>query len=218
MSPPRTPIVLAAGLALLAIALGATLAEAPLTVARTSVRDGSFEVLGIYGKGRRVCQTGETLPAGTSTVRALLSAPAIGPRVEIQATAGGRTITDGARQAGWTGESVTIPVDPVKRGAGGATVCLTTGSDNEAIAMMGERASGPARAVSEGKPLAGRVKVEYLRASGGSWLSHAGSIARRMGFGPTGGDGWIALLLLAGMAIAVVLTSWLVLREADGNR
>jgi hypothetical protein len=209
-----TAIALAAGLALLALALLATLAGAPLRVARTSIADEEFEVLGQSGPGKRICQDGETLPAGTTAVRTPISVNAVGPRVDFRASAGGRTIASGSKEAGWSGYDVTIPVRRVGRTIAGATVCFATGSDDEAISFEGAHINRPgAGASSEGRQLTGRLTVEYMRPSSSSWLSHAAAVAHRIGLGNFAGGGWVALPLLACVLALAVLSSWLVLRE-----
>ncbi len=78
----RTSIVLAAGLVLIAVLVGVTLARSRPTLAGTN-RVSADSLLGIAERPAGVCQTGETLPAGTSAIRLSLVS-IVGPRVAMR--------------------------------------------------------------------------------------------------------------------------------------
>jgi predicted membrane protein DUF2142 len=204
------PLALAAGLVLLAAGVALTLSGAPSVVAGTNgagleVRFGRTE-----GPGR-VCQPDETLPRETSAIRLSLEA-AIGPRVTLEAFAGGRLITSGRRGAGWTGGSVTVPVRPLPYRVAHVELCVAIARSRVHVATVGARAR-PASAMrsSEGAVLTGRLRSEYLRAGRASWWSLALGVARRMGLGRTLSGTWIALLVLFGTVAAALLATRLVL-------
>jgi hypothetical protein len=205
-------VALALGGTLLALALALTLAGSPASLAGTNgIREGAE--VARTGRATSACQVGEVLPAGTSAVRLTLAAE-IGPTVAVAASSGGRTITRGARGGGWTGASVTVPVQPVSRTVSGATLCFALGRPLEDVAIFGEKSPG-ANALSgpRGERLPGRIAVEYLRPGRASWLSQLSAIARRMGFGHAWGGAWIAFALLIAMASAVGLLAWVALGE-----
>jgi hypothetical protein len=213
----RTPIALAAGLTLTAAALAVTLSHSPLGIARTSVASAEYQVMGVFAQ-TSICQASETLPQGTSAVRIAMSALTLGPKVYFRATSAAGVLTDGSRQAGWRGGSVTVPVQQVSRTATGARVCIATGPISESVGLSGEQGSGPTMASSGGRRLGGRVKVEYLRPDRGSWWSLLAPVAKRMGFGRVPGGAWAALLVWAGMTSLTVLASWLVVRPDRERR
>ncbi len=209
-------ITVAAALALTAIALGATLSRAPLTIAATNGIQ-SAERLAATNGDARACQAGEALPRGTTAIRLSLET-AIGPPVTVQALAGGHLITHGAYGAGWPGASVTVPVARVSRTTPDATVCFTVGPSYKRVSMFGQHTAPALAAVAGGGPLPGRISIEYLTPGSRSWWSLASSVARHVGFGHAGGGTWIALLAAA-LALAVLaLTSWLLIRELGARR
>jgi len=208
----RVRVALAAGLALMAIAVGATLTDSPPTVAWTDSTPLT-EPLTQTMRSARVCQADEMLPRGTSAVRLSLFA-IFGPRLTVKAYAGGRVLTSGVRDAGWTGEVVTVPVQPVRHGASHVKLCFALGRTSEVIGMIGGPASpGQARAVGDGQQLGGRMRIEYVKPGRRSWWSLAPSVARRMGLGHTAAGTWIVLLLLAVMAAVLAGASWLAVKE-----
>jgi hypothetical protein len=205
-------IALAAGLTLLVAAIGLALLRSPLAVLGTNGIPDAGEVART-GRGTSACQAGEVVPAGTSAVRLTLAAE-IGPSVTVTARSGARAITDGVRGAGWTGASVTVPVQRVSRTTSNAEICFALGHPLEDIAIFGEHAARADALVGpHGEGLPGRMGVEYLRSGGSSWLSLVPTIARRMGVGHAWGGTWIVFALLAAMASSASLLALLALRE-----
>jgi hypothetical protein len=216
----RVKAVLVAGLALVAIAMAIVLSGSPIRVIATDGVTPQF-IVGYIPGYTRTCQGGETIPAGTSAVRFGLDA-AIGPPVTVTVLSAGRLITHGTRGAGWAGGDVTVAVARVRREIAGATVCFAFGHSREVIAAFGEHTGTAVAALSAGRPLRGRVVLEYLAPGGRSWWSSALSVARRIGLGRAPSGTWIVLVLAALMAAAGALASWLIVRElredADGDR
>ncbi|HTU77357.1 MAG TPA: hypothetical protein VMF09_01200 [Solirubrobacteraceae bacterium] len=208
----RVRIALAAGLALLAIALGLTLARSPAVVARKSDTPVTEDRLAVTATSARYCQSEEQLPAGASAIRLSLAADT-GPRVDVSVSSGGRTLTSGTQGAGWTGRVVTVPVRPLARTVGAVTVCASVRPRFEQVLVFGVPAA-PALAARDGRQtLPGRMTIEYLRRGSRSWASLAPSIARRLGLGRTAAGTWNALLAVELLVAIGVLASMLVLKE-----
>ncbi len=184
--------------------------------------------LGASNLRSRICQTKETLPRGTTAIRVWLEA-VIGPRVSIDVLSGTHVITHGARDAGWTAGSVTIPVTHVTRLWTNATVCVNIARSPEQVgAQIAPTASVvaavdrqwlPPQATSRltlpyrQGPLPGRLMVEYLQPGRTSWWSRAISVARRMGLGHAGSGTWLSLLAATLMLTVAIAMSRLILKE-----
>ncbi len=204
----RVRIVLAAGVALTAGMAIVTLSRSPLTLAGTnSVRPESKLARTTQTSYAEGCQTGETLPSDTAAVRLSLFA-VIGPRVTVRILSGSHLLTSGAQAPGWVGSVVTVPIRPLPRGHPRAKLCFKLTSINGPIQVIGQDTPAAAAVVSNGEPLAGRIRVEYLRPGRRSWWSLASSIARHMGFGHAAG-GAFGVVLAAMLAAGVVTVSTL---------
>jgi hypothetical protein len=81
------------------------------------------------------------------------------------------------------------------------------------VELAGNVAPRALAATVNGKPLRGRLRIEYLARGHRSWLSLAKHVARRLGLARTPSGTWIVLPLVAMMAIAVALGGWLLMRE-----
>jgi hypothetical protein len=208
----RVRLALAAGLTLMAIAIGVTLTRSPIVVAGTNSIPDMGE-LASTSSDATACQADELPPGGTSAIRLTLEA-VVGPRLSVTELSGAHVVARGVTGAGWTGAAVTVALRPVARAASRVRVCFGLGSTNGPVVMLG-RPTDPAVAAvtSNGRPLPGRVGVEYLRESRGSWSSIAAAVARRMGLGHAAAGTWVAPLLLAAMASLLAGASWLTVRE-----
>jgi hypothetical protein len=204
-------LALAAGLLLIALAAGATLAHAPLVVARDNSGVTHEELVSTTGPAE-ACQSREALPRETSAIRLGLTA-VLGPRVAVRVLSGSRLLTRGTQAPGWEGASATVPVRPLARAFAPVTVCIRMTLLNGPVAMLGWLTHRATSAVGEGKHLPGRMHMEYLRAGGESWWSMATSTARRLGLGRTAAGTWNALLVMVLAAALIVLSSWLIARE-----
>lgn len=208
----RVGLVLAAGLALLAVAIGVTLSGSPLVIAGASSDRATEKLARTEGHADVVCQPGEVLPRGTSAIRLTLKAVA-GPRVSVGVLSGTRELTSGVAASGWMGAAVTVPVRPIARTTAHVRICFRVSPAPENITIIG-RATPPKMAAvnGSGRPLPGRIGIEYLRPGPRSWWSAAPAVARRMGLGRAPSGTWMVLLPIALMAIAIAGTSWLVVR------
>jgi hypothetical protein len=199
----RTRVALAAGLVLLALAVGVTLTRSPAVVAGSNSVEAAVEFAAIHGHFAG-CQDNEVLPRHTDAIRVSLDS-VLGPRVTLRALAGRRLLTYGERGAGWTAADVTIPVRPVTHTTRGVALCLAFQAEDESVGLTGER-------VPSGKPSGaglGLLKVEYLAPGQRSWWSLASSIVTHMAFGHAWPGAWIVPFLLAMMATVIALVCWL---------
>jgi hypothetical protein len=207
----RIKIVLATGLALVALAVLLVLAHSPATVVASN-GVASATVLGTTTGDARACQAGEALPAHTSAIRLQIEATT-GPRVAVAVFAGTNLITRGTQGTGWYGSVVTVPVAPVGRAFAHTTVCFGLSDLTGLVALSGASTSPAIAATAGGKPLSGRLRIEYLRPSGKSWWSRAGSVIAHMGLGRAASGSWIVLPILLLGAGAIALASWTLVRE-----
>lgn len=202
-------VALAVALVLLAVAIGAVLSRAPLTVAGTNSIPVPAPVALTRGNVSS-CQAG-TLPKGTSAIRVSLSSGA-GPRLRLKVFSGSRLITQGERAAGWGLEgNVVIPVKAVPGAVRNARICTEVGPAAEPVGVLG-RPIGPGSAQQRSFK-AVKLRFEYLRPGPKSWLSLASSISYHMGLGHAASGKWLALLVLAAMIEIVILVSQLAWEE-----
>jgi hypothetical protein len=191
--------VVAAGFALLLVALAVTLLHSAPRSAGSNFVDEHEEVTKLRGPDR-LCQAGETLPADTAALRLLIGTygrPAPALRVVARGR-GGRIVTSGERRTGGPDGHVDIPIRQVDRLTPGLRVCVFAGAGGRTV-LYGS---------------AGQVRFEWLRPGSESWLELFPTIAHRFGLGRWNPLGSlllpaVALLLLAAWAA----TARLVLRE-----
>jgi len=206
----RIRIAVAIGLALVAAAVGVSLARSPLVLAGSDGTPLPTEI-GATSVPATICQGEETVPAGTSVMRvSLLSL--LGPRIKLVARAGGQVVTTGEIGYGWTGSVVMIPVRRVVGAHPHTTICVTLAKRQQLVNMRGANTKF-APAVTEGSQvLPGRMRFDYLRKDDRTWLSLALPTARRIGLAIGGGAGIVAIPLALLLSIAS-LSSWLLVRD-----
>lgn len=158
------------------------------------------------------CQSGETLPPGTSAIRLGLTTD-LGSRVRVEVLSGLRVLASGTHAPGWEGASVTVPLQPLARVFAPVTVCFELTDFNGEVHMLGFPTSRRVAAAGEGKALPGRMHIEYLTVAGQSWWSMASAIVWRLGLGHATSGTLNAWMLLALGATLVALSSWLAIRE-----
>ncbi len=196
-------IALAAGLASIAVAIALSLSHSPLVAVGSNSIQPQAEA-GVIDS----CQSGETLPSGTTAARLWMRAD-IGPSVRVVALSGSRVVTQGSREAGWTGEVVTVPLSRVQRTVANARVCFSLGATAETIVLEG----GPS---NRGAGIA--MRIEYLRPGPSSWWSLAHSVARRLGIARAPAGGWVFLIPLVAMALAAALVARTILAQLGRGR
>ncbi len=205
-------IALAAGMTLLAFAIGLVLAHSPMSVARTDGSPPNEDRIAVTATGATYCQAHELLPQNTSAIELSLSA-FTGPRVRVLVSVDGHPVTGGIRGSGWTGREVTVPVKPLLRAVPEATVCASFRVHDESVTVFGTAAPHALAARDGPHTLPGKMWIAYLRPGTRSWASLAPSIAHRMGLGRAGAGTWIVLLALALLAAVAALASNLVLKQ-----
>lgn len=206
-------VALVAGLSLVAVAIGLTLARSPKSVAATNKPHGQQETA-ISSTRRRTsyCQAGETLPRGTSAIRVSLAA-SIGPRVSLLASAGGHVIISGEQDSGWTGSVLAIPVRTLPHTVTGVTICVSFAPAHETVGLLGEHTRAAIAAREGRRPTQGRMWIEYLRPGTRSWASLVSSVVRNMGFGRAWSGSGIVLVALLLLGAVAILATRLVLTE-----
>ncbi len=209
----RVSIALAAGLALLAVAIGVALLGSPMVVARKNgVPRREYRVTSTAGGAITYCQAGELVPKGVTAIRLALSA-FTGPSMKVTVSADGHTIAEGTRGSGWTGRAVTVGVRPLPYPVSGATVCVSFRLRDERMTMFGAPSPRAIAAYSGRRALSGRMWIEYLRPGTRTWASLAPSILRRIGLGRVPAGTWVALLALELLVTLVIIASALAYTE-----
>jgi hypothetical protein len=207
----QAKVALGIGVAVLAVICAYTLTRSPPRVVRADPPPTSI-LTGLYGEGE-VCQGNEILPAGVSALRLSLAAY-FGARIRLTAYAGSRLLLEGRRGPDWTGTSVTVPVKPLSRSTSHVKICFDIAPNSESIFFFGrETPSSEAATVPPSGRLSGRIGIEYLAASRGSWWSRLLTVARHMGLGRVFSGTWLVLVIAALMAAVGLLAVRVTLRE-----
>jgi hypothetical protein len=206
-------LALLAGLVIVAGAVGIALSRSPTIVAGTNNVFASVILVAITN-GTDACQAGETLPSETSALRLSLSAR-VGPRVAVRVLSPeGRVLATGAHGSAWTTESVTVPVKPLAHTISDATICLTIAPSRTVVDVTGAPTPlSSAAKLANGRPLKGRIGVEYLRQDDQRWWAAAVPVARRMGLGRAAAGTWVAPFVVALMLTLIFLVARLASRE-----
>jgi hypothetical protein len=211
----RVRIALIVGLLLMAIAIAVTLTRSPPVVAGSD----STPLAGPIAESlisSSLCQSGETLPHGTTALRLSLYT-IFGPEIKVRVLSGDRELTSGARSAGWTEEGPTVRVGKVNRTVSDVKVCVQIGRPLGQIVLYGSPAGSANSVVSgSGQPVGGRMRIEYLESGSHSWWSSASSVAKRIGLGRWPSGTWIVLLIIA-LALAVLVAAVRLALEAIGG-
>ena len=202
----RAKFALASGLTLIAGGIGLTLAQAPPTVARSNEPGTEEQVIAVTTESATFCQARELLPAGTTAIRASLSA-FTGPPIAVSVSAHGHEITSGSRGSGWTTRDVTVPVRPLHYAVANTTVCLAFHMSYEKLSVYGKVTSQANAARENGETTGGRLAIEYLRPGSRSWASLAGSISHKLGLARAAPGSWVTFAVLALITAIVAVTS-----------
>ena len=214
MRSVRTTLVV--GLGITAVAVAVVMAGAPMTVLATNSIHQN-EQLATTDYKADACQSGESLPRGTTAIRLSLGA-FTGPAVAVKAISAARVVVSGERGSGWAGQTVTVPVTAVSRTISPVKICFSIPvvGDEQVTVFGGSTAPSLAARTRSGAALAGRLRIEYLQEGRSSWLSLLPSVARHMGLGRAWSGIWIAPLVAMLMLAATITTSRLIRRELDG--
>lgn len=207
----RIRVVLAVGLAAIALAVAVVLLHSPSTVASTNGVKATA-LLYTAKQATEVCQQGETLPAGLTAVRVEVDA-VVGPRVSVEALAGGRTVAHGSHGSGWFGTAVTVPVTHLSHASSPVTLCVRLSRLSGWVELIGSYTPRSLAATVGGSPLPGRLTVSYLRNGRRSWWAQAGAVIHHMGLGRAAAGSWIVAPILLLMLAAIGVGSWLIAVE-----
>jgi hypothetical protein len=211
LSPAR--VVLALGLLAIAIAAIGILAQRAERRSGTNLTADVGYVLSLPAGGQ-LCEPGELLPGDTGALRLRASAGALpGPPVAVTVSDARGQLSAGALRAGWRTGVVTIPLTTVRHTVASATICLVN-RGSRAIALGGSVPDADFYVVLDGKPVNGRMRLEYMRPGRESWLSLLPTLAHR--FSLAKGDvvrHWAAAAAIVLMLLAVVLAVRTMLRE-----
>ncbi len=206
-------IALAAGLALVAIAIGLTLLGAPMSLARTNkLPSQQEEPILTLRHGAVLCQAQEALPRGSTAIRVWLAA-SYGPHVSLLVRSGRRTITSGERASGWTGGTVTVPVKPLAHTVSGTEVCASFRLRDEILWAQGYKTPAAVAAREGRRGIGGRMWIDYLRPGTIPWAALIPSIVRRIGFGRAAAGSWVVFVALGLLVAAATLVANTLLRE-----
>jgi hypothetical protein len=211
LSPVR--VVVSLGLLAIAIAAIAILAQRGERRSGTNLTADNGYALP-FPAGAQLCEPGELLPGDTGALRLRASAGGLpGPPVAVTISDGAGTLSSGTLKAGWRAGTVTIALTTVRHSVAGAIVCLVN-RGSRAIALAGSVPDGDFYVVLDGKPVNGRMRLEYMRPGRESWLSLLPTLAHR--FSLAKGDvvrHWAAGAAIVLMLLAIVLAVRTVLRE-----
>lgn len=202
----RRRLALAVGLTALAIAIVAVMSRSPAVVSRTNAAPIVGPVVTI-SHDFETCQDDELLPAGTTAIRLSLEA-LLGPPVLVRVLHQGAVLASGSVGAGWSRQSVTIPVRPLRRAFADTSVCFTVAASDETVYAKGASDAAAPDAGTEG-----RIRIEYLRPGRRSWWALAPSVARRMALGRAPSGIWVVFGVLSAMLVLTAIVSWLAVRE-----
>jgi Predicted membrane protein (DUF2142) len=213
----RVRIALAGGLVLVAGAIGLTLTRAAPRLLGSDSVPVNTRLATTTASGASVCQSGETLPRGTTIIRLSVDS-VVGPTLTVRAFAGRQLLARGWRAAGWAAGYVAVPVRPVAREHSGVRVCITVGRlRGEGVTVLGSDSPASVAATGGRFPLAGRMRIDYFGPGRRAWASRIATIVDRIGLGHVWGGAWNAILVLASLIAVSALASWWTLRALGGG-
>jgi hypothetical protein len=164
--------------------------------------------------GQQLCEPGELVPGDTGAVRLSASSGATpGPRLDVAIGTGARTIAAGHLAAGWRTGTVTIPLSRIGATQQNASVCLVN-RGTAPVSFGGSVPDANFYVVLGGKPLSGRMRIEYMRPGSESWLALLPTLVHR--FSLAKGDlvrHWAAPAALLLVLLAIGLALRTILRE-----
>ncbi|HEY3960202.1 MAG TPA: DUF2142 domain-containing protein [Solirubrobacteraceae bacterium] len=191
----------------MAVALALAMSHSPPDVARTNAVPID-EVIAVAPPAFAACQGSEVLPRGTTAVRLSLEA-LLGPRVTVRIVRKGAVLSTGERAAGWSKQSVTVPVRALRRSVANVSLCFALAPHDETVNIKGKAAGRR----PDGSVTGGRIRIEYLRPGKRSWWGLIPMVARRMSWGHATSGVWIVLAVLVTMVALAAIVSLLLVRD-----
>ncbi len=217
-------LVLLVGLAAIAVAAIAILLERAPRRSGTNLTVESGFVIPL-DSGQRLCEGGELLPGDTGAVKLDVDTKGVpGPGLGVSIlAANGVPVSTGALRPGWrvgttrAPGSVRIPVSRVADTLSNAIVCVRDLGPGR-VAFGGSVPDSGFLIELAGKPLSGRLRIEYMRPGRESWLQLAPAIAHR--FSLAKADlvrHWAVGAAVVLVLLAVALAARTVVREEAGR-
>lgn len=170
------------------------------------------------GSRQELCEPGELLPGDTGALRlrASSSAPG-GPRLSVSISDSAGRISSGALAQGWRSGTVSIPVSRIAQTLPAATVCIANLGDRQ-VSFGGSAPDASFYVAIAGKPLSGRLRIEYMRPGSESWFSLLPTLAHRFSLAKGGlVRHWAIFGTIVLMLLALALSVWIVLKEEDSG-
>jgi hypothetical protein len=199
------------------LAVLALVAAAVTTLARSAPRRSGTNyaadtgLVVVLASGEQLCQPGELVPADTGAVR--LRASRDDPRrLEATITTAQGLLARGVTQTSSHSGALRIDFRDVSTTTS-ATVCLRN-LGKRSVLLGGSLGDSPFTMIVGGRPVAGRVRIEYMRPGRESWAELLPTVIYRMSLGKS--DlirHWAAAGALVLMLLAVWLTIRTLLRE-----
>jgi hypothetical protein len=165
--------------------------------------------------GQELCEPGELLPGDTGALQLDAETggsrgPALGARINGPT---GAPLSSGQLAAGWRAGSVRIPVARVAQTVPGATVCLRNQGPGK-VAFAGSVPDSVFQIQLAGKPLGGRLRIEYMRPGSETWLGLLPTLAHRFSLAKSNlVRHWAAAGVLVLMLLAIALATWTIVKE-----
>ena len=215
-SPTPVRAVVALGLLALLLTALAVLLQSAQRRSGTNLTANTGYVIPVE-PGELLCEPDELLPGDTGALRLSASSGAKpGPRLDVTIAAGARRLATGRLAAGWRSGTVTIPVSVV-RATQGATICLVNRGSSR-VSFGGSVPDANFYVALGGKPLSGRMRIEYMRPGRESWLALLPALLHRFSLGKADlVRHWAAPAVLLLMLLAIGLTLRTILREESSQ-
>ena len=206
--PRLTPVrvLLAVGLlALFGAALAILLQREPRLAGTNLTSDVGFVIP--LGPGQQLCEPGELLPGDTGALKLDATTNGVAsPALSAALSGPGGPVGTGVLNAGWRPGIVSIPVSRVPDTVSGATVCLRNLGASQ-VAFGGSAPDSGFFIQIAGKPLSGRLRIEYMRPGSESWLQLLPTLVHRFSLAKADllrhwEAGAVLVLMLAAIALA----------------
>lgn len=168
--------------------------------------------------GQQLCEPAELVPGDTAGLRVVAQPSGAGGE-ELQATVldSAGTIASGRLAAGWRAGAITVPISKIRATTSG-TVCLRDAGAGRVL--LGGSVPDPPYTISiDGRPLSGRLRIEYMRGGSESWLDLLNVLTYRFSLGrSTLTHVWASAAVLVLMLAVIALTARVLMRPEGGRR
>jgi hypothetical protein len=211
--PGLVQVVLGVGLLAIAIvALAILLQRAPRRAGTNLTQDVGFVIP--LAAGQELCEPAELLPGDTGALGLDASAGARpGPALAVVISGPRGTVSSGRLAAGWRSGAIRIPVRRVRDTVPGATVCVHNLGASQ-VAFGGAAPDASFYIDLAGKPLLGRMRIEYMRPGSETWLQFTPALAQRFALGKSDAlRHWELAAILILMAMALGLAARAIVKE-----